>query len=113
MDLNEQIEKVKTGYVAGKSAFERDEDRGEVFDQTMRKIVDAIRSDAFNAFRAMYQTELDEAMRYVSEARWNECAQWHIEQGMGVNGSEDEFNPYTKANVQKAQEAAQEGQDDA
>lgn len=113
MDVNEQIEEIKTGYVAGKTAFQRDEDRAEEFDKKMKAVVGMVRSEAYVAFRAMYESELDEAMRHVAEIRWAECAQWHKEQGMGVHGSEDEFNPYTQKNVQKAQEAAQGGRDDA
>lgn len=113
MDLTEQIETIKKGYVAGKTAFQKDEDRAEEFDKTMKSVVDTIRSDAYAAFRAMAQSELDEAIRHVSELRWAESAQWHKEQGMGVRGAEDEFNPYTRENVRKAQEAAQEGRDDA
>ena len=102
MTLDEKIEKLKAGYITGKNAFQSDEDRGEEFDATMKEVVDTVRSDAFVRFRAMMDSELDEAVRHVREITWNECCEAVGDQGT-VQLPE---NPYTKEAVarQKAEQ---------
>lgn len=72
MSINDNMNKLRNGYIAGKTAFQSDEDRGEEFDATMKEVVDTVRSDAFVRFRAMMDAELDEAVRHVSEIRFDE-----------------------------------------
>ena len=102
MNINENITKLRNGYIAGKSAFQSDQDRGEEFDATMKEVVDTVRSDAFVRFRAMMDSELDEAVRHVREITWNECCEAVGDQGT-VQLPE---NPYTKEAVarQKAEQ---------
>lgn len=106
MTLDEKIEKLKAGYIAGKSAFQSDQDRGEEFDATMKEVVDTVRSDAFVRFRAMMDAELDEAVRNVREMTWNECCEAVGDQGTVQLPD----NPYTKQAVAKAkQDLEQDG----
>ena len=37
MSINDNMNKLRNGYIAGKSAFQSDEDRGEEFDATMKE----------------------------------------------------------------------------
>ena len=102
MNINENITKLRNGYIAGKSAFQSDQDRGEEFDATMKEVVDTVRSDAFVRFRAMMDSELDEAVRHVREMTWNECCEAVGDQGTVQLPD----NPYTKQAVarQKAEQ---------
>lgn len=102
MSINDNMNKLRNGYIAGKTAFQSDEDRGEEFDATMKEVVDTVRSDAFVRFRAMMDSELDEAVRHVREITWNECCEAVGDQGT-VQLPE---NPYTKEAVarQKAEQ---------
>lgn len=109
MDLTEGIEKIKKGYVAGKNAFQKDEDRAEEFDATMKEVVDTVRADAFVRFRAMMDSELDEAVRHVREMTWNECCEAVGDQGTVQLPA----NPYTREAVAKAKQNLEEGGDDA
>lgn len=108
MTLDEKIEKLKAGYIAGKTAFQSDEDRGEEFDQVMTQVVANVRSDAYAAFRMMYESELEEAMRHVSEARFDEGVDACEMQGTIQRPD----NPYTKQAVAKAKQEMEEGGDD-
>ena len=98
MTLDEKIEKLKAGYIAGKTAFQSDEDRGEEFDATMKEVVDTVRSDAFVRFRAMMDSELDEAVRHVSEIRFEEGVAACEAQGTIQRPD----NPYTREAIAKA-----------
>ena len=109
MNINENITKLRNGYIAGKSAFQSDQDRGEEFDATMKEVVDTVRSDAFVRFRAMMDSELDEAVRHVREMTWNECCEAVGDQGTVQLPD----NPYTKQAVEKAKQKLEEGGDDA
>ena len=102
MSINDNMNKLRNGYIAGKTAFQSDEDRGEEFDATMKEVVDTVRSDAFVRFRAMMDSELDEAVRHDREITWNECCEAVGDQGT-VQLPE---NPYTKEAVarQKAEQ---------
>lgn len=102
MSINDNMTKLRNGYIAGKSAFQSDEDRGEEFDATMKEVVDTVRSDAFVRFRAMMDSELDEAARHVREITWNECCEAVGDQGTVQLPD----NPYTKEAVarQKAEQ---------
>lgn len=107
MNINENITKLRNGYIAGKSAFQSDQDRGEEFDATMKEVVDTVRSDAFVRFRAMMDSELDEAVRHVREMTWNECCEAVGDQGTVQLPD----NPYTKQAVAKAkQDLEQDGE---
>ena len=99
MNINENITKLRNGYIAGKSAFQSDQDRGEEFDATMKEVVDTVRSDAFVRFRAMMDSELDEAVRHVREMTWNECCEAVGDQGTVQLPD----NPYTKQAVARQQ----------
>ena len=99
MSINDNMNKLRNGYIAGKTAFQSDEDRGEEFDATMKEVVDTVRSDAFVRFRAMMDSELDEAVRHVREITWNECCEAVGDQGT-VQLPE---NPYTKEAVARQQ----------
>lgn len=103
MNINENITKLRNGYIAGKSAFQSDQDRGEEFDATMKEVVDTVRSDAFVRFRAMMDSELDEAVRHVREMTWNECCEAVGDQGTVQLPD----NPYTREAVarQKAEQS--------
>lgn len=103
MNLDQRIEQVKKGYVAGKDAFTKDEDRAGQFDDLMTKIVANVRSDAYAAFRLMMESELDEAMRHVSEIRFNEGVDACADQGT-IQRPE---NPYTVENIRKQKEQEQ------
>lgn len=109
MTLDEKIEKLKAGYITGKNAFQSDEDRGEEFDQVMTQVVANVRSDAYAAFRMMYESELEEAIRHVSEARFDEGVAACEMQGTIQRPD----NPYTKEAVAKAKQEMEEGGDDA
>lgn len=109
MSINDNITKLRNGYIAGKSAFQSDEDRGEEFDATMKEVVDTVRSDAFVRFRAMMDSELDEAVRHVREMTWNECCEAVGDQGTVQLPD----NPYTQEAVAKAKQDLEEGGDDA
>lgn len=98
MTLDEKIENLKVGYITGKNAFQSDEDRGEEFDQVMTQVVANVRSDAYAAFRMMYESELEEAIRHVSEARFDEGVAACEVQGTIQRPD----NPYTKEAVAKA-----------
>lgn len=102
MSINDNMTKLRNGYIAGKTAFQSDEDRGEEFDATMKEVVDTVRSDAFVRFRAMMDSELDEAVRHVREITWNECCEAVGDQGTVQLPD----NPYTKEAVarQKAEQ---------
>ena len=104
MTLDEKIEKLKSGYITGKNAFQSDEDRGEEFDQVMTQVVANVRSDAYMAFRLMYESELDEAMRHVSELRFDEGVAACEMQGT----VQRPYNPYTREAVAR-QQAEQNG----
>lgn len=104
MNINENITKLRNGYIAGKSAFQSDQDRGEEFDATMKEVVDTVRSDAFVRFRAMMDSELDEAVRHVREMTWNECCEAVGDQGTVQLPA----NPYTREAVAR-QKAEQNG----
>ena len=105
MNINENITKLRNGYIAGKSAFQSDQDRGEEFDATMKEVVDTVRSDAFVRFRAMMDSELDEAVRHVREMTWNECCEAVGDQGTVQLPD----NPYTKQAVAEAKQNLEEG----
>lgn len=98
MSINDNMNKLRNGYIAGKTAFQSDEDRGEEFDATMKEVVDTVRSDAFVRFRAMMDAELDEAVRHVSEIRFDEGVAACEAQGTIQRPD----NPYTKEAVEKA-----------
>ena len=104
MTLDEKIEKLKAGYITGKNAFQSDEDRGKEFDQVMTQVVANVRSDAYMAFRLMYESELDEAMRHVSELRFDEGVAACEMQGTVQRPD----NPYTREAVAR-QQAEQNG----
>ena len=104
MTLDEKIEKLKAGYIAGKTAFQSDEDRGEEFDTIMTQVVANVRSDAYTAFRMMYESELEEAIRHVSEARFDEGVDACEMQGTIQRPD----NPYTREAVAR-QQAEQNG----
>lgn len=107
MSINDNMTKLRNGYIAGKTAFQSDEDRGEEFDATMKEVVDTVRSDAFVRFRAMMDSELDEAVRHVREMTWNECCEAVGDQGTVQLPD----NPYTKEAVAKAkQDLEQDGE---
>ena len=107
MSINDNMTKLRNGYIAGKSAFQSDEDRGEEFDATMKEVVDTVRSDAFVRFRAMMDSELDEAVRHVSEIRFDEGVAACEAQGTIQRPD----NPYTKEAVAKAkQDLEQDGE---
>ena len=97
-DVNSMIEGLKTGFITGKNAFEPDDERAEMFDTTMHTIIDAVRADAYVRFRAMMDSELDEAVRHVRELTWNECCE--AAKVIGAQISPD--NPYTREAVAKA-----------
>jgi len=105
MNINENITKLRNGYIAGKSAFQSDQDRGEEFDATMKEVVDTVRSDAFVRFRAMMDSELDEAVRHVREMTWNECCEAVGDQGTVQLPD----NPHTKQAVAEAKQNLEEG----
>ena len=105
MNINENITKLRNGYIAGKSAFQSDQDRGEEFDATMKEVVDTVRSDAFVRFRAMMDSELDEAVRHVREMTWNECCEAVGDQGTVQLPD----NPYTRQAVAEAKQNLEEG----
>ena len=105
MNINENITNLRNGYIAGKSAFQSDQDRGEEFDATMKEVVDTVRSDAFVRFRAMMDSELDEAVRHVREMTWNECCEAVGDQGTVQLPD----NPYTKQAVAEAKQNLEEG----
>ena len=107
-DVNSMIEGLKTGFITGKNAFEPDDERAEMFDTTMHTIIDAVRADAYVRFRAMMDSELDEAVRHVRELTWNECCEAVGDQGT-VQLPE---NPYTKEAVAKAKQEMEQGGDD-
>lgn len=109
MTLDEKIEKLKAGYIAGKTAFQSDEDRGEEFDTIMTQVVANVRSDAYTAFRLMMDSELEEAVRHVRELTWNECCE--AAKVIGAQISPD--NPYTREAVAKAKQDVEKGDDDA
>ena len=109
MTLDEKINAFKAKYIVGKTAFQKDEDRAEEFDQVMTQIVANVRSDAYAAFRLMYESELDEAVRHVREMTWNECCEAVGEQGTVQLPD----NPYTKEAVAKAKLNIEEADDDA
>lgn len=109
MSINDNMTKLRNGYIAGKSAFQSDQDRGEEFDATMKEVVDTVRSDAFVRFRAMMDSELDEAVRHVSEIRFEEGVAACEAQGTIQRPD----NPYTKEAVAKAKQEMEEGGDDA
>ena len=92
MSINDNMNKLRNGYIAGKTAFQSDEDRGEEFDATMKEVVDTIRSDAFVRFRAMMDSELDEAVRHVRELTFDEAVDACAEQGTIQRPD----NPYVK-----------------
>ena len=98
-DVNSMIEGLKTGFITGKNAFEPDDERAEIFDTTMHTIIDAVRADAYVRFRAMMDSELDEAVRHVRELTWNECCEAVGDQGT-VQLPE---NPYTREAVARQQ----------
>lgn len=100
MTTEQIITNIKNGYLAGKTAFQTDEDRGEDFDGQMTALVAGIRNEAYLAFRAMYESELDEAMRHVSEMRFNEAVEACAAQGTILIPE----NPYTVENIKKAKE---------
>lgn len=103
VDVTSMIEGLKTGFITGKNAFEPDEERAEIFDTTMRTIIDAVRDDAFVRFRAMMDSELDEAGRSVREMTWNECCE-----AVGDQGTVQlPINPYTR---QKAEQSEAENE---
>ena len=107
MSINDNMNKLRNGYIAGKTAFQSDEDRGEEFDATMKEVVDTVRSDAFVRFRAMMDSELDEAVRHVSEIRFDEGVAACEAQGTIQRPD----NPYTKEAVAKAkQDLEQDGE---
>ena len=99
MSINDNMNKLRNGYIAGKTAFQSDEDRGEEFDATMKEVVDTVRSDAFVRFRAMMDSELDEAVRHVREITWNECCEAVGDQGTVQLPD----NPYTREAVARQQ----------
>lgn len=103
VDVTSMIEGLKTGFITGKNAFEPDEERAEIFDTTMRTIIDAVRADAFVRFRAMMDSELDEAVRHVREMTWNECCEAVGDQGTVQLPT----NPYTR---QKAEQSEAENE---
>lgn len=105
MSINDNMNKLRNGYIAGKTAFQSDQDRGEEFDATMKEVVDTIRSDAFVRFRAMMDSELDEAVRHVREMTWNECCEAVGDQGTVQLPD----NPYTKQAVAEAKQNLEEG----
>lgn len=105
MSINDNMNKLRNGYIAGKTAFQSDEDRGEEFDATMKEVVDTVRSDAFVRFRAMMDSELEEAVRHVREMTWNECC----EASKGIGAPISPENPYTREAIAR-QQAAQEGE---
>lgn len=105
MNINENITKLRNGYIAGKSAFQSDQDRGEEFDATMKEVVDTVRSDAFVRFRAMMDSELDEAVRHVREMTWNECCEAVGDQGTVQLPD----NPYNKQAVAEAKQNLEDG----
>lgn len=98
MSINDNMNKLRNGYIAGKTAFQSDEDRGEEFDATMKEVVDTVRADAFVRFRAMMDSELDEAVRHVREITWNECCEAVGDQGTVQLPD----NPYTREAIAKA-----------
>lgn len=105
MSINDNMNKLRNGYIAGKTAFQSDEDRGEEFDATMKEVVDTVRSDAFVRFRAMMDSELDEAVRHVREITWNECCEAVGDQGTVQLPD----NPYTREAIAKAKQNLEEG----
>ena len=105
MNLVELIEMIKTGYVAGKSALQSDEDRAAEFDKLMESTVSGVREDAYQAFRVMMDSELEEAVRHVREMTWNECC----EASKGIGAPISPENPYTREAIAR-QQAAQEGE---
>lgn len=98
MSINDNMTKLRNGYIAGKTAFQSDEDRGEEFDATMKEVVDTVRSDAFVRFRAMMDSELEEAVRHVSEIRFEEGVAACEAQGTIQRPD----NPYTREAIAKA-----------
>lgn len=109
MTLDEQINEFKKKYIVGKSVFQKDEDRADEFDQMMTKIVENVRADAYTAFRLMYESELEEAVRHVSEIRFDEGVDACEMQGTIQRPD----NPYTKEAVAKAKQDLEKGDDDA